>query len=369
MSGKVSQLSVVPNKMSSQSSGLNEKQILVKAGSESPFPWRVGVHTSIAGSLDRAGEHAHKIGGNTLQIFSSSPRMWQARNFPAEELSAFSRVRQQFNLYPLVIHCNYLINMASPDAGLRERSREAFVAEIQRAEAMQANYLVLHPGSFREGSPEQGIRDLTTAIRAAIREAPPVHTTVLVENMCGQGSVLGGTFEQMRDMLALLEGAPVAACVDTAHCYGAGIDLSSETGLEGLVDTVDRTIGWSKVPVLHANDSRARLGSHLDRHEHIGRGGIGSEGFRRIVNHPALREKHFILETPIEEDGDDLRNLKALRGLRVDGVAKPAVSKPASGRPVSSKASRAKATPVKSKAKAPASSTASAKLKARKAAK
>ena len=356
---------MVPNKMSSQSSNSNDKQNVVKAGSESPFSWRVGVHTSIAGSLDRAGEHAHKIGGNTLQIFSSSPRMWRARNFPAEELSAFSRVRQQFDLYPLVIHCNYLINMASPDAGLRERSREAFVAEIQRAEAMQANYLVLHPGSFREGSPEQGIRDLTTAIRAAIREAPPVHTTVLIENMCGQGSVLGGTFEQMRDMLALLEGAPVAACVDTAHCYGAGIDLSSEAGLQGLVDTVDRTIGWRKVPVLHANDSRARLGSHLDRHEHIGRGGIGSEGFRRIVNHPALREKHFILETPIEEDGDDLRNLKVLRGLRVDGVATVASGRFASGKPASAKASRSMAAPANSKAKAAVVS----KSKARKAAK
>lgn len=310
--------------MASATSNVSANSIAGRTQTDGAPAWRVGVHTSIAGSLDRAGEHAHSIGGNTLQIFSSSPRMWRARNFPAEELSAFARVRQQFNLYPLVIHCNYLINMASPDAEMRARSREAFVGEIQRAEAMQANYLVLHPGSFREGSPEQGIRDLTAAIRQAIAEAPPRHTTILIENMCGQGSVLGGTFEQLRDMLALLEGTPVAACVDTAHCYGAGIDLSTDAGLNGLVDTVNRTIGWSKVPVMHANDSRARLGSHLDRHEHIGRGGIGSEGFRRIVNHPALRDKHFILETPIEEDGDDKRNLSALRGLRGESASKPA---------------------------------------------
>jgi deoxyribonuclease-4 len=327
-------------------------------GWASASAWRVGVHTSIAGSLDRAGEHAHSIGGNTLQIFSSSPRMWRTRNFPSEELAAFARVRAQYNLYPLVVHCNYLINMASPDAEMRARSRDAFVGEIQRAEAMRANFLVLHPGSFREGSPEQGIRDLAATIQQAIRLAPPQHTTILIENMCGQGSVLGGTFEQLRDILALLEGKPVAACVDTAHCYGAGIDLSVDTGLNGLVDTVNRTIGWNRVPVIHANDSRARLGSHLDRHEHIGRGGIGSEGFRRIVNHPALRDKHFILETPLEEDGDDQRNLVALRGLRADTApARPAAA-----------AAKSAAPPARRSVKKPSSSPRTS-TKARKAAK
>lgn len=333
--------------MSSPSSSNNSSASEGLAESENQPGWRVGVHTSIAGSLDRAGEHAHSIGGNTLQIFSSSPRMWKARNFPAEEISAFARVRRQYNLFPLVIHCNYLINMASPDAELRARSRLAFVGEIQRAEAMRADYLVLHPGSFREGSPEQGIRDLTTAIRQAIREAPLRHTTILIENMCGQGSVLGGTFEQLRDMLALLEAAPVAACVDTAHCYGAGIDLSTEAGLNGLVDTVNRTIGWSRVPVVHANDSRARLGSHLDRHEHIGRGGIGSVGFRRIVNHGALRGKHFILETPLEEEGDDQRNLAVLRGLRGESADQPDTRSTAArsaAKPAASTAKRSKST-------------------------
>ncbi|MSO21494.1 MAG: deoxyribonuclease IV [Acidobacteria bacterium] len=334
--------------------------------------WRVGAHTSIAGSLGHAAEHAHQIGGNSLQIFSSSPRMWRARNFPADELAAFARFRTQFNLYPLVVHCNYLINMASPDPILRERSREAFVGEIQRAEAMRANFLVLHPGSFREGSPEQGIRDVTAAIRAAVRQAPPQHTTILIENMCGQGSVLGGTFQQLGDMLALLEGLPVASCVDTAHCYGAGMDLSSEAGLNAMVDQVERTVGWENVPVLHANDSRARLGSHLDRHEHIGRGGIGSEGFRRIVNHPALRGKAFILETPIEEDGDDRRNLEMLRALRADSSSKPggkSGGKPGAKprtRPAVKSRSAASAT---SSAKASAKSKSAPRSKVRKAAK
>jgi deoxyribonuclease IV len=311
---------------------LRDKSSQTAVSLDGASPWRVGVHTSIAGSLDRAGEHASKIGGNTLQIFSCSPRMWRARDLLVEEISALARVREQRNLFPLVIHCNYLINMASPDPVLRERSREAFIAEIQRAEAMKAPYLVLHPGSFREGSPEQGIRDLTTALRSAIRQAPPVHTTILIENMCGQGSVLGGTFEQMRDVLSLLDGLPVAACVDTAHCYGAGIDLSTEAGLRSLIDTVSRTIGWSKVPVIHANDSRARLGSRLDRHEHIGRGGIGSEGFRRIVNHPELRDKIFVLETPLEEDGDDRRNLETLRALRAEKPSKVSIARPDRGK-------------------------------------
>ena len=287
-----------------------------KSEAEAFSKWRVGVHTSIAGSVTRAAERAHQIGCTSFQIFSSSPRMWRARDFAAEEISAFERLRASYDLSPLVIHTNYLVNLASPEPSLRQRSVEAFVGEIRRAEALGAEYLVLHPGSYRDSSKERGIRTLAASLREAIRKAPPAQTTILVENMCGQGNVLGGSFAELRDILALLDGLPVECCLDTAHCFAAGMDIATAEGLATLLNSLDQTVGLHRVPVIHANDSRSPLGSHRDRHEHIGKGGIGLEGFRRIVNHPALRNKVFILETPIESEGDDRKNLQAIRAVR-----------------------------------------------------
>ena len=287
-----------------------------KSEAEAFSKWRVGVHTSIAGSVTRAAERAHQIGCTSFQIFSSSPRMWRARDFAAEEISAFERLRASYDLSPLVIHTNYLVNLASPEPSLRQRSVEAFVGEIRRAEALGAEYLVLHPGSYRDSSKEQGIRTLAASLREAIRKAPTDKTTILMENMCGQGNVLGGSFAELRDILALLDGLPVECCLDTAHCFAAGMDIATAEGLAALLNSLDQTVGLHRVPVIHTNDSRSPLGSHRDRHEHIGKGGIGLEGFRRIVNHPALRNKVFILETPIESEGDDRKNLQAIRAVR-----------------------------------------------------
>jgi deoxyribonuclease-4 len=248
--------------------------------------------------------------------------MWRARSILHEEISALECLRSQHGLRSLVVHANYLINLASPDANLRERSIGAFTEEIRRAEAIGAEYLVLHPGSCRDGSKEQGMRDLAASVRKAARRAPLKRTTILVENMCGQGNVLAGTFAELRDVLALLDGLPVACCIDTAHCYAAGMDIATPQGLAAMLAALDETVGLSRVPLIHANDSRSPLGSRRDRHEHIGKGGIGLEGFRRIVNHPALRDKTFILETPIEAEGDDRRNLEAIRSVRLNGTGR-----------------------------------------------
>ena len=293
-----------------------------KSEAEAFSKWRVGVHTSIAGSVTQAAERAHQIGCTSFQIFSSSPRMWRARNFAAEEISAFERLRASYELSPLVIHTNYLVNLASPDPSLRQRSVEAFVGEIRRAEALGAEYLVLHPGSCRDSSKEQGIRTLAASFRKAVRTAPPDKTTILVENMCGQGNVLGASFAELRDILALLDGLPVECCLDTAHCFAAGMDIATAEGLAALLNSLDQTVGLHRVPVIHTNDCRSPLGSHRDRHEHIGKGGIGLEGFRRIVNHPALRNKVFILETPIESEGDDRKNLQAIRAVREEALGR-----------------------------------------------
>jgi deoxyribonuclease IV len=289
---------------------------LVDEETEISSRWRVGVHTSIAGSLAQAAEKAHQIGCTAFQIFSTSPRMWKARPLEAEEISAMERLRRQHDLNPLVIHTNYLLNLASLDPVLRQRSIEAFRDEIGRARALRAEYLVLHPGSYRGGTVEQGIQNLAQSIREAMRATPPDGVRLLIENTCCQGNMLGGSFAQIAEILALLDGLPVDCCLDTAHCFAAGMDVATAEGLETTLAEADATIGLRRIKVIHTNDSRSPLGSHRDWHEHIGKGGIGREGFRRIVNHPLLREKVFILETPIDKPGDDRRNIRVIRSLR-----------------------------------------------------
>ena len=307
---------------------------------EIPSGWRVGVHTSIAGSLAQSAERAHAVGCTAFQIFSTNPRMWKSRELAPEEISAMARLRREFDLRPLVIHANYLLNLASPAPGLRQRSIEAFRGEICRAVALRAEYLVLHPGSFRDGSAGEGIPTPAPPTPAnlppklfpwpqvfSISSRPPSggvsRIAPRIENTCGQGNSLGGSFAELRDILALLDGLPADCCLDTAHCFAAGMDIASPQGLAAMLAEVERTVGLERVRVIHANDSRSPLGSHRDWHEHIGRGGIGREGFRRIVNHPALREKVFILETPLEKPGDDRRNLRVIRSLRAPQRIKP----------------------------------------------
>ncbi len=234
-----------------------------------------------------------------------------------------ARLRREHDLRPLVIHANYLLNLASPEPALRRRSLAAFREELARASALGAEYLVLHPGSYRNGTREQGIRTLARSMRQAMRETPPDGARVLLENTCGQGNTLGGSFAEIRDTLALLEGLPVDCCLDTAHCFAAGMNLSTPEGLRTALAEVEATVGLRRVKLIHANDSRSPLGSHRDWHEHIGRGGIGREGFRRLVNDPSLRDKAFILETPVEKPGDDRRNLRMIRSLRSAGSGVP----------------------------------------------
>jgi deoxyribonuclease-4 len=293
---------------------------LVDEETEIAFRWRVGVHTSIVGSLSQAAEKAHQIGCTAFQIFSTSPRMWKSRELEQEECSAMGRLRRQHDLNPLVIHTNYLLNLASSDPALRQRSIEAFREELGRAKALGSEYLVLHPGSSRGGTVEQCVRTLARSIREAMRATPPDGVRLLIENTCCQGNVLGGSFAQIAEILALLEGLPVDCCLDTAHCFAAGMNIATEEGLAATLSDIESTIGLRRVRVIHTNDSRSPLGSHRDRHEHIGKGGIGREGFRRIVNHLSLRDKVFILETPIEKPDDDRRNMRAIRSLRDGGM-------------------------------------------------
>jgi deoxyribonuclease IV len=279
---------------------------------------RIGIHTSIAGSLEGAALKAAALGANTFQIFSSSPRMWRASTPGVIDVACLRRARRKLDLKPLAIHVNYLINLAAADAEIRAKSVAGFRGELERAEIIGAEYLVLHPGSYRGRTVEEGIAALVLGLESAAAGLGPLRVTVLLENTVGCGAQIGGRFEELRairDRAIETTALAIGYCLDTCHLLGSGYDIASAAGLEHTVREAERILGLRHVKMFHANDSKAPLSSHLDRHENIGEGYIGIQGFRRILAHPKLRSKPFILETPVEEEGDDRRNLETLKKL------------------------------------------------------
>jgi deoxyribonuclease-4 len=281
---------------------------------------RLGIHTSTAGSLEAAALKAADVGANTFQIFSASPRMWRASAPDPHQVRLLRAVRDRFDLHPLVIHVNYLINLASLDPVIRAKSIVAFRGELERAHAIGAEYLVLHPGSYKGATVEQGIAAFVLGLRDAAAHLPAHQVTVLLENTAGAGSHLGSRFEElksMRDLAVELTGVPIGFCLDTCHLLAAGFDIATQAGLRDTLRSSQALLGLDNVHVIHANDSKFPLASHVDRHANIGEGHIGADAFLRILTHPKLRRKPFILETPVDQEGDDRRNLDKLKSLAV----------------------------------------------------
>jgi deoxyribonuclease-4 len=279
---------------------------------------RIGIHTSSAGGVENAAERAYRLGCNTLQIFSSSPRQWAPYELGRPQCADMKRLRDKYDLKPLVIHTNYLVNLAATNEVFLKKSIEAFRGEIERALALCAEYLVLHPGSFRGTDREKGLLQTAAAIAAASRglDLAKGGLTILIENTAGAEYSLGSSFEQVADVIGRLRNhVPVAACIDTCHTHVAGYDILSEEGFRETLAKLDATIGLKNVPVWHCNDAKAARGSRLDRHQHIGKGSIGVDPFRRLLNDPRLANAAFIAETPIDEPGDDRRNVAALKIL------------------------------------------------------
>jgi len=279
---------------------------------------RIGLHTSIAGALERSAITAAELGANTFQIFSSSPRQWKASVPSAPAIKLLNAARAKFDLTPLVIHDNYLINLASANEGIRKQSIEAFRGELVRGISMGAEYLVAHPGNYKGQTVEEGIFHFLQGVAAAADGLVFDKLMLLVECTAGAGAQIGGRFEELhaiREFAEKMTHLPVGFCLDTCHLLVSGYDVATEEGLKKTVAEADRILGLQHVRVIHANDSKAPLGSHVDRHEHIGEGYIGLNGFRRILTHPKLRQKAFILETPVDEEGDDKRNLDTLKAL------------------------------------------------------
>jgi deoxyribonuclease-4 len=286
--------------------------------------FRIGIHTSIAGDIAGALDAAAKLGANALQIFSASPRMWPqvGSRISGVDAARFRARRAELGLGPLVIHDNYLINLACPDRVMRTKSIQAFHDELVRSVALGADFLVAHPGSGLGGDRVQAIAEIAGGMRQAARGMKLGGLRILVENTSGMGSAIGARFEEVRAILDQTGDLPMGVCLDTAHTFEAGYDVTTEGGLETTIAAVDRTVRLDRVYVLHVNDSKTPLGSRVDRHEHIGRGKMGLEAFRRILNHPRLGPgaqglpgRAFILETPIDRPGDDRRNVRTLWDL------------------------------------------------------
>jgi deoxyribonuclease IV len=296
---------------------------------------RIGIHTSIAGSYLNALESARKLGCNALQIFSASPRMWAGgpTRIPETDAAAFRARRAGLGLGPLVIHANYLINLAAQQPMLRTRSIQAFHDELVRGISLGADFLVVHPGSRGENTSERAIATVIESFKQAAKRVPLGNLRILVENTAGMGTAVGSSLEEVSDIVGGLAELNAGACLDTAHLFAAGYDVSSEKGLEQTIEHVEKTIGLDNVPVFHVNDSKIPLGGKVDRHEHIGEGKIGSIAFGRILKHPRLSSmppsgllgRAFLLETPIDEPGDDRRNIAKLWELAgLEDVAPPA---------------------------------------------
>lgn len=271
-----------------------------------------------AGGASNAIERAREIGANTLQIFTSSPRMWRSPKADPQQCERMKVLRASLDVGPLVIHTSYLVNVCSQTADIRKKSVDAFRGEIERALAFGAEYLVLHPGSWKGMTRDEGLKLAAESIERAIDGLPwqgtPFH--ILIENTAGSECSLGGSFDQVAELVALLRAhAPVGVCLDTCHTHVSGYDIVSEEGYENTMQQAATTVGFDAVRVWHCNDAKAARGSKLDRHEHIGQGMIGVEPFRRLLNDKRFAHCAFVAETPVDEPGDEERNVRVLKSL------------------------------------------------------
>ncbi len=279
---------------------------------------RIGVHLGTAGGASNAVERAKEIGANTFQIFSSSPRMWRAPKVDPKQAARMRELRAKLDVGPLVIHTSYLVNVCSQNDEVRKKSIDAFRGEIERALQLGAEYLVLHPGSWKGLTREEGLKLAAESIERAIDglawQGTGFH--ILIENTAGAEFSLGGSFEQVAELVERLNAhAPVGVCLDTCHTHVAGYDMVTTEGYAETMNKIAATVTFDAVRVWHCNDAKAARGSKLDRHAHIDEGTMGQEPFRWILNDPRFDHCAFVAETPVDEPGDEERNVRTLKSL------------------------------------------------------
>ena len=276
---------------------------------------RIGFHAPIKGGLHEALIVAKEVGCDAVQIFSRNPRGWAAKPLTRADVALFKQVRRITRLGPVAIHCNYLVNLAAADEAMLEKSRVSFREELQRAIRLDADYLVVHPGSARGACEADGIRTCAASLKLACRRLKLGKLRILLENTAGQGECIGHRFEHLREIMDACPKIPLGVCFDTAHAFTAGYDIREYDGLEALLTRIKQTVGTKNIRAIHFNDSRAPYNSRVDRHWHIGEGHIGLEALRRVAQHPKLAHAAMILETPYDDPRVDVKNLNLLRSF------------------------------------------------------
>lgn len=279
---------------------------------------RLGVHTSIAGGVHLSLERARELGCTTMQIFSHNPRQWHVSRISGEHVKQFRGLRGTFDIEPVFIHTSYLINLAALRPDILDKSVQLLIREMELADALGAEYVVLHTGSASEDSEDNARRRASDAIRI-VSAYRTWNARLLLENTAGERGDISSRIRDLAELMNATESALVAGiCLDTCHAFQAGYDLSSEEGLAEIVREIEREIGFERVKLIHLNDSKRAFNARVDRHEHIGIGEIGKEGLKRIIHHPSLKDLPLILETPKKSEEDDPRNLNVVRGLLID---------------------------------------------------
>ncbi len=278
---------------------------------------RLGAHESIAGGLHLAFERARSVGCDAVQLFVKSNRAWAVKPLTEEDIRLFKEWAAETGIHPAVGHASYLLNPAAPDEDLWRKSRDTLIVELERCEALDIPYLVLHPGSHMGAGEEEGLKRVARALGEVHAATPGFRARILLETTAGQGTNLGYRFEQLAWLLENTpQGERLGVCLDTSHIFAAGYDIRTPQDYAATLETFDRIIGLDRLLVIHLNDSKAGLGSRVDRHEHIGKGRLGLEAFRLVVNDVRFADLPGLLETPKSDDlHEDVENLRVLRSL------------------------------------------------------
>lgn len=280
---------------------------------------RLGAHESISGGLYKAFDRARSVGCDALQIFVKSNRSWAVKPLTEEDIARFKAKAEETGIQPVVAHTSYLLNLGTPDDTLWKRSRDTLIVELERCEALGVPYLVLHPGSHVGTGEEVGLAQVAQALGEVHAATPGFRAQILLETTAGQGTNLGYRFEHLGWLLEHTPtGERLGVCLDTCHVFAAGYELRTPDGYAATMEAFDRAVGLGRLKALHLNDSKGDLGSRKDRHEHIGKGYIGLEGFRHVLNDSRLANLPGLLETPKSDDlHEDRENLAVLRSLVV----------------------------------------------------
>jgi deoxyribonuclease-4 len=273
---------------------------------------RVGAHTSIAGGVQNAVTEQLEYGGNCGQIFSSSPQVWAGPSIDDEDAAAFRDLTAEHGVGPWVVHTSYLVNLCTPKDGLREKSLHSMQEEVDTASRLGIEYVNVHLGAHTGAGVEGG---LANAVSVLDDVEVPDDVTILVESDAGSGTKLGGQFWHLGQVCDESRH-DLEVCVDTAHAWAAGYDLSTPEGVDETVEEFDSEVGLDRLACFHLNDSKHGRGTNKDEHAHVGLGEIGEEGMRAVVNHPALQDVPFVLETPTEDGKSFEWNVQRVRELR-----------------------------------------------------